>query len=119
MRWQAALLRHDYSASALADHHREVHERALEPDAYAEVGLQCGGRWHCHTSDVMTKTKNPVWDPRSPTNTAYLPLPADGRPTDQTSEQVVLYVHMLDNNVRRLPGTPRAPKTAALSIELV
>jgi hypothetical protein len=90
-----AKMRVDYSTNAQQDHHKALQERALEPDAYCQIGVQKGNFWEYGETDVVQRTKNPRW-PKDDVNRVNIQLPADDE--GDKNEQIFLYVHLLDND---------------------
>ena len=84
-------LRVGYSSASVGDHHKKVMAKALEPDAYAQMGVAKGGFYEYDDCDVSVKTANPTWEDAD-VNRSVVKIPDGGEP-------VTMYIHMLDNDL--------------------
>ena len=91
MKAAGAALRADYSGTELEDAHKQVHERALEPDCYAQMGVSRGAYYEYDETDIALKSANPTWED-DPVNAAVVKVPTNG------DETATLYIHLVDND---------------------
>ena len=68
----------------------QIEKPALDPDAYARMGVSKGDFWKFGACDVVAKSTEPVWDD-SPSNTVEVISPPGAEPA-------YVYVHVLDND---------------------
>jgi NhaP-type Na+/H+ or K+/H+ antiporter len=91
MKTAAGLMRVAYSSKERMEHHKEAHEKALEPDAYAEIGVAQGDFWDYGQTDCVQKTKDPMWTTDNKVSITVLKKKG-------VEGAAFIYVHMFDND---------------------